>query len=542
MVLKIDRRRLVLAGGLGMAAFLSRTGRALAAEVLSATGFTHSVASGEPGPDAMLLWTRYVPASGENMVRLEVEVALDQAFAKMVSGGAVRTGAYRDWTAKITVEGLKPGTVYWYRFVAPNGDKSPIGRTKTLPEGDAARFGMAVFSCSNLPYGWFNAYGHAAARDDLDLWLHTGDYIYEYGVALIHDDIWPEGRRTLEPANEILSLADYRLRYACYRADPDLQRLHQMAPMVAFWDDHESANDSWEGGAQNHQPATEGDWVVRKAAAMQVYREWMPVSEEPWKAYAIGALATLYRTESRLLGRTQQANIGAAFRASDPDAALKAFRDGAWRDPSATMLGSTQESWLAHQFKANAKTWQMVGMGTILGRTVMPEAAVDWLRPEVADKKVAGYRNNIRAAKADLPMWMDRWDGYPAARSRLLKSAQAADADLVMLSGDSHNAWAYALAEDGRPAGVEFAGQAVTSPGMEGDMGADPKLVAKGFMAANPELKWADTSQRGYLMVEITPKRVTGEWLFLQTLKARSTALSGSHRMSVERGRKAFSA
>lgn len=179
-------------------------------------------------------------------------------------------------------------------------------------------------------------------------------------------------------------------------------------------------------------------------------------------------------------------------------------------------------------------------MGTILGRTVMPRDAVDWLRPEVSDKKAAGYRNNIRAAQAGLPMWMDRWDGYPAARSRLLKAAQAADADLVMLSGDSHNAWAYGLVEDGRPAGVEFAGQAVTSNGMEGDMGADPKLVAQGFMAANPELKWADTSRRGYMMIEVTPKSVNGEWLFLKTVKARSTELAGSHRMRVDRGRRAF--
>lgn len=544
MALKIDRRRLVMAGGLGLGAFLLPMGRALAAEVLGATGFTHSVASGEPGPDSMLLWTRYVPASGDATMRLEVEVALDQAFAKVVAGGSVRTGAYRDWTAKFTVDGLRPGTVYWYRFVAPNGDKSPIGRTKTLPQGPVSRFGLAVFSCSNLPYGWFNAYGHAAARPDLDLWLHTGDYIYEYGITSIQDKDWGEGRKDmLQPVTEILAVADYRLRYASYRADPDLQRLHQVAPMVALWDDHESANDSWEGGAQNHQPATEGDWNVRRAAAMQVYREWMPVSDEPWKAYPIGTLATLYRTETRVLARTRQADIGAAFRAADPDAALRAFRDGAWRDPSATMMGSTQESWLAHAFKTNARTapWQLVGMGTILGRTVMPQDAANWLRPEVTEKKAAGYKNNARAARQGLPMWMDRWDGYPAARSRLLQSAQAADADLVMLSGDSHNAWAYGLMEDGRPAGVEFAGQGVTSGGMEGDMAADPKVVAQGFMAANPELKWADTSQRGYLMMDITSQRVTGEWLFLRTIKSRTTALAGSHRMQVERGRKVFS-
>lgn len=541
MVLRIDRRRLVM-GGLGLSGLMLPAGQALARQLTAATGFTHNVASGEPGPDSMLLWTRYVPMS-DGVTRLEAQVALDPDFAKVVAGGVVRTGAYRDWTAKIAVDGLKPGTVYWYRFIAPNGERSPVGRTKTLPEGKVDRFNLAVFSCSNLPQGLFNAYAHAAARKDVDLWLHTGDYIYEYGVASTREADWAVGRKEqLLPVTEILAIADYRLRYASYRADPDLQRLHQLAPMVALWDDHESANDSYEAGAQNHQPDKEGDWNIRRAAAMQVYREWMPVSDEPWKAYGIGTLATLYRTESRLLARTKPADLGAAFRAADPDAALKAFRDGVWKDPAATMMGSTQESWLAHQMKATKGAWQLVGMGTILGRTVMPKDAVDWLRPEVNEKKVAGYRNNIRAAQQGLPMWMDRWDGYPAARSRLLKSAQAADADLVMLSGDSHNAWAYGLMEDGQPAGVEFAGQAVTSNGMEGDMGADPKVVAQGFMAANPELKWADTSQRGYMMIQVTPQRVTGEWLFLQTIKARSTTLSGAHRMSVERGRRVFTA
>jgi len=541
MVLMIDRRRLVVGAALGLGALALPAGRALAGDLLGAQGFTHNVASGEPGPDSMLLWTRYVPAAGDGAIRLEAELSRDPGFARPIAGGSVQTGPWRDWTAKITVDGLKPGTVYWYRFVAPDGSKSPVGRTKTLPVGKVARFGLGVFSCSNLPFGWFNAYGHAAARDDLDLWLHVGDYIYEAGKPAV-TDTRVLAERALAPDHEILAIADYRLRYACYRADPDLQRLHQMAPMVALWDDHESSNDSWEGGAQNHQPAKEGDWNLRRAAAMQVYREWMPVSDEPWKAYPIGALATLYRTESRLLARTRPADIDATFKAGDPDAALKAFRDSVWQDPSATMLGTTQESWLAHAFKANAPStaWQLVGMGTILGRTVMPQDAVSWLRPDSSDKTVANFRNDARAARHGLPMWMDRWDGYPAARSRLLRAAQAADADLVMLAGDSHNAWAYGLVEDGHPAGVEFAGQAVTSSGMEGNMAADPQIVARGFIAANPELKWADTSRRGYMMIEISPERVTGEWLFLQTIKARTTDLAGTHRMHVERGRKVF--
>lgn len=539
MVLNIDRRSLIVGGGLGLGALLLPSGRGLAAQLLSATGFTHNVASGEPGPNSMLLWTRYVPASGGDVVRLDAEVALDPDFAKVVSGGSVRTGPYRDWTVKITVDGLKPGTVYWYRFIAPDGSKSPVGRTKTLPVGNTARFGLGLFSCSNLPVGWFNAYGHAAARSDLDLWMHVGDYIYEYGMRSHQDRI---AERMLEPDREILTIADYRLRFACYRADPDLQRLHQMAPMVALWDDHESANDSWEGGAQNHQPGKEGDWSLRRAAAMQVYREWMPVSEEPWKAYQLGTLATLYRTESRLLGRTQPADINAAFRAENPDAALKALRDGTWKDPSATMLGWDQESWLAHELKVNARStaWQLIGMATITGRTVMPEGAIDWLRADASERVVNSFKNDIRAAKNGLPMWMDRWDGYPAARSRMLKAAQQADADLIMLSGDSHNAWAYALAEGGQPAGVEFAGHSVTSGGMENSFSADPKIVAQGFIAANPEMRWADTSRRGYMMIQITPQRVTGEWLFMRTIKARDTTLAGSHSMHVKRGRKAF--
>lgn len=539
MVMTIDRRRLILGGGLGLGALLLPAGQALAAELLGAKGFTHNVASGEPDVDTMLLWTRYVPVT-DDIVRLDAEVALDRDFTHIVAGGSVRTGSYRDWTAKVTVDGLKPGTVYWYRFVAPDGSTSPVGRTKTLPDDTVERFGLAVFSCSNLPMGYFNAYGHAAERNDLDLWMHVGDYLYENGQTRYKAEDVVLGR--VVDDHQMVALADYRLRYACYRADPDLQRLHQNAPMVAFWDDHESANDSWEGGAQNHHPATEGDWNLRRDVAMQVYREWMPVSDEPWKAYQLGKLATLYRTESRLLARTKQADIGAVYKAADPDAALIAFRDGVWRDPSATMLGSTQESWLAHSFRRNVKStaWQLVGMGTIMGRTLMPRNAVDWLHPDATAKVVQNFRNDVRAGSHGVPMWMDRWDGYPAARARLLASAQQADADLVMLSGDSHNAWAFALVEDGKPAGVEFSGHSVTSSGMEGAFGADPKRVAEGFVAANPEMKWADTSRRGYMMFEITPQRVTGDWLFMQTIKARTTALAGTYRMAVDRGRRAF--
>lgn len=542
MTITIDRRRLIIGAGLGIGALLLPAGKLLAADVLHAKGFTHNVASGEPAPDAMLLWTRYVPPGNADETTLQAEIALDREFTRVVGGASVRTGSYRDWTAKLTVNGLQPGTTYWYRFIAPDGTVSPTGRTRTLPVGEVAGFKLGLFSCSNLPIGWFNAYAHAAERQDMDLWLHVGDYVYEYGIASYkaQDRIL---EREVLPAHdhEMVSLLDYRLRLACYRADPDLQKLHQRAPMVALWDDHEITNDSWEGGAQNHQPDKEGDWNIRKAAAMQAYREWMPVSDEPWKAYPIGSLATLYRTESRLIGRTRPAAIKSAFAAGN-DAALEAFRDGPWMDPSATMLGLEQESWLYRSLHDNARSsrWQMVGMGTILGRTVMPKETVGWLRADASERTRQAFKDNVRAARLGVPMWMDRWDGYPAARTRLLQAAQQADANLVMLSGDSHNAWAYALQEGGKPAGIEFAVQAVTSGGIEGNMATDPRDVARAFIAANNELRWCDTSRRGYAMIEITPQRVTGEWVFMQDIKTRGTAVAGTHRMSAEHGRKVF--
>ena len=542
MTLRIDRRSLLLTGTFGLGAF-AIPGFARSQTVVSGTGFTHSVASGEPGPDSMLLWTRYVPAGGAS-VELHTEISETPDFARIVAGGAQVTGPWRDHTAKITLDGLTPGTLYHYRFVAPDGSFSPTGRAKTLPEGLAPSFRAAIFSCSNMPYGYFNAYGHAAARDDLDLAIHLGDYFYEYEHGHYPDLDKVVGNRLPEPATELLHLADYRLRYASYRSDPDLQALHARMSAIVQWDDHESANDSWEGGAENHQPATEGDWDPRRDAAIQAYREWMPVSDEPWKAYRIGTLATLFRTETRLLARTLQPDIAPLFKQADPAAALKAFRDGAWMDPAATMMGSQQESWLSHAMRASVaagQRWQVVGFGTILGETVMPAMAAQWLAKDATEKSKAYVLNGIAAAKLGLPFNYDNWGGYPAARRRFLGSAQAMGANLIVISGDSHNGWAYDLAQDGKPAGVEFAGHSVTSPGYESSLPAgDPRVVARAAVAANPELKWCDTSRRGYMAMTLTPDAASNDWIMVDTVKARTPAASIGHTARVARGRNAM--
>ncbi len=534
-MVRIDRRQLITTAAFGMGGLMMPGGVAIAQALNAARGFTHNVASGEPDINSVLLWTRFVGADKSARVRAEISETPD--FSRIVAKNEMITGPWRDWTVKITLDGLAPGRRYHYRFIGDDGAMSPAGRTKTLPVGRAASFNLAVFSCSNLPFGMFNAYGHAAARDDIDLTMHLGDYIYEYKRGGYPDDNprWD----LVQPQTEILSLADYRLRYASYRADPDLQAIHNRHPMIMSMDDHESSNDSWEGGAQNHQ-SEDGDWAARRSAAIQVYREWMPIDDTPYKAYELGDLGTLFRTETRLNARSPEAEIARLFAAPDVPAALAKFKREAWGDPAITMMGTTQESWLAHGIKSSVrarKAWQIVGTGTIMGQTYMPSEAATWIGKNASDRAKTYTLGGIELAKAGLPFNFDNWGGYPAARARLLGAAQAASANLVMLAGDSHNAWAYELSNGGRAAGVEFAGHAVTSPGYESSTkGVDPKVVAAALVKSSPELKWADTSRRGYMRLSITSSAATNEWVFMDTIASRSIAASDVHRMRVKRG------
>lgn len=536
MPIQLDRRQLILTGTLGLGGLILPAGMAGAQAILGMTGFTHGVASGEPGAESMLLWTRFASETGgPSKVRVELSPARD--FGKIVAGGQMVTGRWRDHTVKITVDGLSPGTIYYYRFIGPDGSISPIGRTKTLPVGKTAKFNIAIFSCSNLGFGLFNAYSHAAARNDIDLVLHMGDYLYEYARGGY--DGGADFAKRIFPTDEILDLADYRLRYASYRADPDLQALHAAFPMIPNTDDHESTNDSWEGGAQNHQP-DEGDWTNRKNIAMQVWREWMPVGELPWRAYDIGDLATYYRTDTRLIARSRPTPWSEIQRGDDIPKALATFRDGAWQDDAATMLGTEQESWINRSFVRDKKLWTVVGSGTNMGYNSTPQNVLDWFPPDAPDRSKNFARNGIAAGKAGLPYNLDNWGGYPKARSRLLSAAQRADANLVVVTGDSHNGWAFDLPEGGKPAGVEFGGHSVTSPGFESaTKGTDPLKIASDMVGATPkELRWMDASNRGYMLLSLTPQAATNEWVFMETVKTKSLATKPGKKMLVRPGKK----
>ena len=540
MTLAIDRRLLLRAGTFGLAA-MSTPGLAA---VMAARGFTHGIASGEPAAHSVLLWTRYV-GSGET--RLRCEVAFDEGFARVAGGGNVVASPLHDNCAKVVVDGLAPDTWYHYRFIAPDGSMSEVGRTRTMPLGDVPRFGIGLFSCANMPYGYFNAYGHAAARDDLDLMIHVGDYFYEYQPGHYPDH--PLAGRIPEPNNETVTLADYRMRYASYRLDPDLRRLHQRFPMIAQWDDHEFANDDWKGGAENHQPKTEGLWSVRKAVAERVYHEWMPVSDTLYDSFQIGSLATIFRPETRITARSEQLSFGTALAraGSNPQAigkALAAFRDGPWQDSARTLMGAKQEAWLYDGLAASARAgtrWQVLAQQIVMGSVKAPaELAV--LAPTADDPKVRqGLMAIAAAAQVGLPYNMDSWDGYPAARERLFRAAQEAQCNLVVLSGDSHNAWGQELSLGGKPVGVEYAGHSITSPGFETYLAnVAPQSLAKMLRSANPGLAYVDTSRRGYVSLELTPEQVRGDFHFMATIDARTTVGTRSHGLTVAHGANRF--
>ena len=540
MTLDLDRRLLLKAGTLGLGA-LAVPGMA---QIASRVGFTHGVASGEPRQRSVMLWTRNVPIRGDSS-RLGWEVREAGNPGRVVAEGTVLATAERDWCVKVVAGDLKPGRAYSYRFLNLDGAAAAAGRTRTLPEGRTRSFKLGIFSCANLAFGHFNAYAHAAGRRDLDLLVHLGDYFYEYERGKYPAPRQALAGRILEPAGEAIALADYRLRLAAYRADPDLQRLHASAPMVMMWDDHETANDSWAGGAENHDPAKEGSWVERKHAAQRAYREWLPVSDNAWESYEIGDLATLFRPETRLTARSRPLEYAEALRrGEDLKASLMRFRDGAWRDPKRTMMGFGQEARLAGGLKQSAGQgvrWQILAQQTIMGSWALPPEARAWLRADAPEEVKRVTAVGTAAAEVGLPLNLDAWDGYPAARDRLLRSALDADANLVVLSGDSHNGWAFDLDLAGTPAGAEFAGMSVTSPGLEAySPGIDPAEVSRALRARNPALKWADLQRRGYMTLTLTRERATGEWLSLETVRTRSTRLASSHAMSVARGANRF--
>jgi alkaline phosphatase D len=527
----IDRRAFLAATAAG----LILPARPALARLWPISGFTHGVASGHPGPGAVTLWTRYASVTGAATV-LKLQVAEDEGFARVIANADVTAGAESWGTAQQRMTGLPDGRWLWYRFTAPDGSQSPVGRTRTLPQGKLDSLKLAVLSCSNRPFGHFNAYAHAAARDDIDAVIHLGDYIYEYQMGTYPEVVMP-GREIL-PADEILMIDDYRQRYASYRTDPALQALHARFPMIAIWDDHEFANDTWKGGAQNHQDS-EGAWTLRRDAALKAHREWLMTPERPWQRYDFGNLVSVLTLDTRMSGRDQQLDLNAALRAG-PDG-IKAFQTGAWQSAGRTLLGAEQEAWFGSEIAGSVKSgqrWQLVAQQVVMGDLFTPKDAVSWLASN-ADARAVGYvKGGIAAAQAGISGAQDMWSGYPQARRRLLQAMADAGANPIVISGDSHNGWAFDHKLDGKPVAAEFGVQSVTSPGYEQALKADPALIRAGLLQSSPGLIWCDTSRRGYLTLSFNRAETRCDWVFMDTIATASTATSAGQAAVVKHGRR----
>ncbi len=495
--------------------------------------FEHGVASGDPLADAVILWTRVTPESLDGPVTVRWQIAENEDLASVVRSGELTAEPVGDYTVKVDAVGLEPGRTYFYRFRSGNA-VSPVGRTRTLPSGPVEQLEFAVLSCTNYPAGFFNVYRAVAERPEIDAVLHLGDYIYEYGRGGYASQNAAALGREVDPEGELLTLDDYRRRYAQYKADPDSQEIHRLFPFITVWDDHELANNAWLGGAQNHDDG-EGPWAERRSAAVQAYLEWMPIRPQEegadalgktYRSFELGDLASLIMLDTRLIGRDQQLTYG---RRLDEDlttpAAAERFLRHELGATERSILGGEQEDWLRTRLRASrdrGATWQIVGQQLLVAPVRLPE--LDDLAIVVGDEaKVRKWvRRLMRQRQLGLPWNLDSWDGYPAARERFYRDVKENARNLVVLSGDTHNSWAFELSgDDGEHYGVELATPSVTSPGMEGYLPLEPEKLLRGLRDEMPHLVYGNGTDRGYLLLRLTRQEVTAEWHYVDTITHR---------------------
>lgn len=537
MTIRTTRR-----GFLGAASLASLAAPALAANY-SSGAFTHGVASGDPDVNSVVLWTRFRPGNGGN-ARIGWEVAESETFATPSAKGELLISAADDHCVKVIARGLKPGRRYAYRFLSASG-ASPTGFTRTAPQGKTSALTFAAFSCANKPQGYFHAYADAAARDDIELCIHLGDYIYEMERGNYPSLAEAVPGRTIVPDTELRAYRDYCARYASYRDDADLQELHRVKPWAVIWDDHEFANDTWMNGAGAQDDATDGPWAARKAAAVKAYCDWMPIRHTANDGLRIyrrldwGDLASILLLDTRLIGRDAQGSARTALAGAaqqGPDAlkkAAQAFAANTLNDPRHSMLGAAQEVWLAQQLrasKASGRPWQVLAQQVVVGEQIIAASAPKMLPPDASDWQRSFVQNAVTFAELGLPWNMDSWAGYPAARTRFLESCARDANNALVLSGDSHSAWAYDLpGANAAPAAVEIGVTSVASTGFERTFSnAAPGEREAAMLEANKELAWCDITNRGYTITQLTPQNVEATYVQLSdvTTSARPNATS----------------
>ena len=438
--------------------------------------FYHGVSSGDPLSDRVIIWTRVTPTV-TGSISVNWQVATDSVFLHVVNSGTFVTDSSIDYTVKVDATGLSANTWYYYRFTVGT-TRSITGRTKTLPTGNVDSVRLAVFSCSDFQAGFFNAYNDISRRNDISAIVHLGDNYYEYKAATTGDT-----SRYHSLTHDALYLGDYRLWQSQYKLDGDYRAMLEQYPIIMEWDDHETANNSWYSGAQNHSVATQGNWFTRKNAAKKAYFEWNPIRPIATgndtiihRNFNFGNLFNLIMIDTRLEGR--DSSLGSLLSPTLPYMI----------DTNRRMLGIPQLNWFKTQLSDAATKWKIVG-------------------------------NQVMIAKFNLfgsVLNGDQWDGYPAERDRLFRYiCQNNIKDVCFLTGDIHSSWAndlpspdstYTSSTGAGSVGTEFIGSSITST-------ANVPAGVAVIQAANPWLKYIDFTKRGYLLFDINKTRVQGDYV-----------------------------
>jgi alkaline phosphatase D len=557
MTAKITRRELIQKSLFGFGALSLSTGftgcndSSDRESTTLQVNFEHGVASGDPLQDRVILWTRLT--SNDSSARLQVtwEIALDDQFKQIIKTDKVTTAKAQDFTVKVDATNLKPDQRYFYRFSFGN-KFSPVGQTKTLPI-NPSKVSFAVCSCANYPAGYFYVY-REMAKQDVDVVIHLGDYIYEYGQGGYATEDAVKLGRTLAADNnqEIIKLDDYRKRYALYRKDKDLQTLHHRHPFIVIWDDHELANDTWREGAENHQ-ANEGAFLDRKLAALQAYFEWMPIRPisandhlNIYRQFDFGSLVQLTILDTRILARDKQLEYTDYITASGMD--FQRFQTDL-TNQNRTLMGYTQREWLQQKLAQSKATWNVLGQQVLMGKILIPAELLVPLSAVLSGNATQEVLNQINTMIMELvqlkmrvlqgdptltaiekarlttvaPYNLDAWDGYYVEREILYNTLKALNKKVVVLAGDTHNAWSSELySQAGDFVGVELATSSVSSPGIEKYLNIPVEQLQQFEMAFTTlidELDYTNLNQRGYLNVSFTATQVQADWIYVDTIK-----------------------
>ena len=497
--------------------------------------FNHGVASGDPLEDRVILWTRVTPQQA-GPVEVILEVSENKNFSKVSYSKKLHTSSLSDYTIKydfLAKQYCNSDNGFFYRFRAGNS-VSETGRSKTFSKNIKSAK-IAIFSCSNFPAGYFNAYQAAAEKNDLDLWLHLGDYLYEYPMGGYATEKAEKLGRAPIPIHEMITLSDYRQRHAQYKLDQGSIALHKHAPLIAVWDDHEFSNDAWKRGAENHsEDGLEGDFYARRSAAIKAYYEWMPIREQQnkrriFRDFKIGKLMHLIMLDTRQFGRDKQIQPKDYLSKSGFYQA-KFYNDlnSEYRE----LLGAEQFSWIEDKILNSNAAWTIFGQQVLMTKLKFPDISKTLKAEEIPDF----LKPYLKLLGLGIPSNLDAWDGYPAARNKLYKLMKNAKKKFISLAGDTHNSWVSELEnQSGEKVGIELGAPSVTSPGITDVLNLDENNFVDNIVKLNKELQWMNPSNRGYLFLDCSDSKIIASFNFIKELDNINSEISSSQSFLIHR-------